>query len=246
MTKREAVASVAGPAKTTVRSDGGEQSVYNELRRLILMGDLEPGAEISQLELADRLKVSRTPLREALRQLVSEGLVVSGGPHRSVRISTLSMSDLDDLYSMRVLGEGLAIWLTVPILRGEDFERLERDLELTTSRADADAHGRFHAGLRIGAGARLNDELSRQFDHAERYQRAFLRLLDPEVFAVKVAEHRAILDACAARDAERARDLMVDHLAGTAMHLMTSQRHAPFALPAAVVMAKAGRSAGRG
>ncbi|NJP45327.1 GntR family transcriptional regulator [Actinacidiphila epipremni] len=236
---------MAGPAKTTVRSEGGEQSVYDELRRLILQGELAPGAEISQLELAERLKVSRTPLREALRQLVSEGLVVSAGPHRSVRISSLSMTDLDDLYSMRVLGEGLAVWLTVPILRGEDFERLERDLELTTSRADADAHGRFHQGLRIGAGARLNDELRRQFDHAERYQRAFLKLLDPDVFAVKVAEHRAILDACIARDAELARDLTVDHLAGTAMHLMTSQRHAPFALPAAVTMAKAGRTAVR-
>lgn len=52
---------MAGSAKTTVRSDGSEQSVYNELRRLILMGELEPGAEISQLELADRLRVSRTP-----------------------------------------------------------------------------------------------------------------------------------------------------------------------------------------
>jgi DNA-binding GntR family transcriptional regulator len=235
---------VAGPAKTTVRAEG-EQSVYDELRRLILQGELAPGAEISQLELAERLKVSRTPLREALRQLVSEGLVVSAGPHRSVRISTLSMTDLDDLYSMRVLGEGLAIWLTVPILRAADFERLERDLELTTSRADADAHGRFHAGLRIGAGARLNDELRRQFDHAERYQRAFLKLLDQEVFATKVAEHRAILDACLARDAERARDLLVDHLAGTATHLMTLQRHAPFALPAAVAMAKAGSTAVR-
>ena len=61
---------------------------------------------------------------------------------------------------------------------------------------------------------------------------------DEETYAAKVAEHRAILDACIARDRQRARELLVDHVAETAMSLMTSERHAPFALPTAVVMAK--------
>jgi DNA-binding GntR family transcriptional regulator len=212
--------------------------VHDTLRRLILEGTLEAGTEISQPELARRLSVSRTPLREALRLLEREGLVVDAGPHRSIKISPLSMEDLDDLYAMRVIGEGLAIWLTVPMLRPEDFERLERDIELTEA-GDADAHRRFHAGLRAAAWPRLADHLERLSDHAERYQRAYLRQAhDSAVVAAKLAEHRRILDACLARDQPRARELLVDHLARTALALMTAERHAPFALPAAVAMAK--------
>ncbi|HET6449592.1 MAG TPA: GntR family transcriptional regulator [Conexibacter sp.] len=222
----------------------GARSVHDTLRRLILEGELEPGSDISQIELSRRLSVSRTPLREALRLLEREGLVVNTGRHRLLKVSALSMVDLDDLYSLRVMGEGLAIWLTVPALREPDFARLEQDLEATAG-GDADAHQRFHAGLRIGAGERLAEHLERLFEHAERYQRAFAQR-NAAVIAVKLAEHRRILDACIARDRELARELLVDHVADTAMLLMTAERHAPFALPTAVEMAKAGRSVGAG
>lgn len=216
----------------------GTQSVHDVLRRLIIEGELAPGAEISQPELSRRLSISRTPLREALRLLEREGLVVNSGPHKSVRVSSLSMSDLDDLYSQRVLGEGLAIWLTVPVLRSADYENLESSLELTLA-GDAAAHRRFHAGLRVGAGPRLQEQLDQMFDHAERYQRvAMEQKPDEAAVAAKLAEHTAIFDACVARDRHVARDLLVDHLAGTAIALMTAERHAPFALPAAVAMAK--------
>ncbi|QFG21347.1 GntR family transcriptional regulator [Actinomadura sp. WMMB 499] len=227
-----------GPAPAPAAGSGaGTRNVHEALRRLILEGDLAPGTEISQPELSRRLNVSRTPLREALRLLEQEGLVVSN-PHRSVQISSLSLRDLDDLYSARVVDEALAIWLTVPVLRGADFEELERDAELTAS-GDGAAHRRFHSRLRIGAGQRLADHLERMFDHAERYQRAFLKQEpDREFVAARLDEHRQILDACIARDRRRARDLIVDHIAGTATALMTLERHAPFALPAAVALAK--------
>lgn len=221
----------------------GTRNVHDTLRQLILDGELAAGTEISQLELSRRLSVSRTPLREALRLLEREGLVVDTGPHRSVKISSLSMHDLDDLYSLRVMGEGLAVWLTVPTLRARDFETLEVDLELA-AQGDAGAHRRFHAGLRIGAGPRLREHLERLFNHAERYQRAFTRQeQDPAVTEARLAEHRQILDACLARDRQRAREVLVDHVAATAIALMTSERHAPFTLPTAVCMAKAGASA---
>lgn len=226
----------AMPTQTTqgTRNGAATSNVHDALRRLILDGDLEPGKEISQLELSQQLSVSRTPMREALRLLEREGLVVNSGPHRLVKISTLSMRDLDDLYSLRVMGEGLAIWLTVPTLRAEDFERLEHELDV----ADPEAHRRFHSGLRTGAGERLTEHLERLFEHAERYQRAYRQREDSDAFAVKLAEHRAILDACRARDRQMARELLVDHIADTAMKLMTGERHAPFSLPTAVAMAK--------
>lgn len=231
----------------STKKDGGEgggtQTVHDALRALVLDGTLEPGSEITQLELSRRLSVSRTPLREALRLLEREGLVVNVGLHRSVRISSLSMRDLDDLYALRVTGEGLAIWLTVPMLGPEHFASLEADIELIAKR-DPAAHQRFHSTLRCGASRRLRDHLDQLFDHAERYQRALLRQeMDSSTMQAKLQEHRAILDACTARDRDLARDLIVDHIAGTAVMLMTAQRHAPFALPEAVAMAKGVRRA---
>jgi len=219
------------------------RDVHDALRRLILEGELEPGGEVSQTDLSRRLNCSRTPLREALRLLEREGLVVSSAAYRLVRISSLSMVDLDDLYSLRVMGEGLAIWLTVPTLRPADHEALERDLTLSAE-GDLEAHARFHERLRSGAGTRLADHLDRLFEHAERYQRAYRDNQNLEVaFETKRAEHRAILDACIDGDRDRARALLVDHIADTAIRLMMAERHAPYALAEAVIMAKASPAA---
>jgi DNA-binding GntR family transcriptional regulator len=229
------------------RTDGqtgvAMRDVHDRLRRLILDGEFPPGSEVSQTALSRRLECSRTPLREALRLLEREGLVVSDGAYSHARISPLSMVDLDDLYALRVMGEGLAIWLTVPTLRATDFEALESDLEATTT-GDLEAHRRFHRRLRGGAGTRLADHLERLFEHAERYQSAYRdRAQDlASAFQHKAAEHRAILDACIAGDRSLARAILVDHIADTAIHLMTANRHAPFALTEAAVMAKAGHS----
>jgi DNA-binding GntR family transcriptional regulator len=219
------------------------RDVHDRLRRLILDGEFPPGSEVSQIALSRRLECSRTPLREALRLLEREGLVVSEGAYRSIRISPLSMVDLDDLYALRVMGEGLAIWLTVPTLRGADLEALKSDLEATTN-GDLEAHRRFHRRLRGGAGPRLADHLERLFEHAERYHSAYRDHAEDvaAAFKEKRAEHQAILDACIAGDRELARTLLVDHIADTAIHLMTANRHAPYALTEAAVMAKAGRT----
>jgi DNA-binding GntR family transcriptional regulator len=217
------------------------RDVHERLRRLILDGEFPPGSEVSQIALADRLECSRTPLREALRLLESEGLVVSEGAYRLIRIGELSMVDLDDLYASRALGEGLAIWLTVPTLRSKDFEELNQDLE-ATSAGDLDAHRRFHRRLRGGAGPRLEDQLERLFEHAERYQREYRdQALDlADAFQHKSSEHQAILDACVSGDRSLARALLVDHIADTADQLMAAMRHAPYSLTEAVRMAKAG------
>lgn len=223
--------SVAVGSETVAMRD-----VYSQLRRLILDADLAPGSEISQIALSRQLNCSRTPLREALRLLEQEGLVVSEGAYRLIRVSSLTMSDLDDLYALRVMGEGLAIWLTVPTLRSADFEMLERDLE-AANHGDLDAHRDFHRRLRGGGGGRLGAQLGVLFEHAERYQRVYRDQVPDIPSKYKESEHQAILDACRAGDRDRARTLLVDHIADTAMQLMTANRHAPYALPEAIAMA---------
>jgi DNA-binding GntR family transcriptional regulator len=232
--RTEARAAAETPATKT-------HTVHDTLRRMILTGELAADSVVSVLELSRRLGVSRTPLREALRPLEREGLVVYAGSHqhRSVRISPLSMNDLDDLYALRVPLEALALSLTGATLRPRDLEAMRRDAELT-AHGDAEAHRRFHAILRKGAGDRLNHQLGELFDHASRYQRAFMEHEPDPVFAAeRLAEHGKLVDALADGDLQRARELLVDHVAGTALALMTAERHAPYALPRAVAMAKA-------
>jgi DNA-binding GntR family transcriptional regulator len=220
-----------------VRNGAATQEVHDRIRNLILAGDLPPGSEISQLELTRTLGVGRTPLREALRLLQREGLIVDNGSHRALSISPLTMVDLDEVYSLRVMGEALAVWLSVPTFRESDLDELDRLAEGTAA-GDAGAHRRFHSLLRVGAGIRLREHLDRLFEHAERYQRAFRRY-DSAAAERQRAEHRKIADACRARDRDLARELLVDHVATTAISLMTAERHAPFTLTAAVEMAKA-------
>ncbi|WP_194916651.1 GntR family transcriptional regulator [Catenulispora rubra] len=231
----------AGDRPDAVEPATKTHTVYDTLRRMILAGELAPDSVVSVLDLSRRFGVSRTPLRESLRLLERDGLIVYVGSHqhRSVRISPLSMSDLDELYALRVPLEALALSLTAPALRRSDLRTLRGEAELT-ARGDAEAHRRFHTMLRKGAGERINHRLDELFDQASRYQWAFMeREPDPEVVAERLAEHHGLVDALAAGDLQRARELLVDHLAGTALALMTAERHAPFALPRAIAMAKA-------
>src|SRR3954463_10422789 len=102
----------------------GTEAVYQRVREAILEGEIPPGATMSQVALADELGISRTPLREALRMLQSEGLV-DAERNRRVRVAPVSPGDLEGLYVRRVTLEAEAIRLAVPRMAAEDLGRLE-------------------------------------------------------------------------------------------------------------------------
>src|SRR5437588_4287074 len=89
--------------------------VHARLRDGILRGEFDPRVPISQVQLAARLGVSRTPLREALRMLQREGLIDSE-PNRRVRVAELSVVDLEQLYAARIVIEALGTRIAVPSL----------------------------------------------------------------------------------------------------------------------------------
>ena len=199
------------------------ETVYSRVREAILEGELAPGAVMSQVALADELGVSRTPLREALRMLQSEGLI-DAQANRRVTVRPISATDVEELVVMRVAMETEAIRLSVDRLAPEDVAALEGRLaEMAHYAAEKDyerwtqPHSAFHRGLTAAAGVRINAMLQQLSDHFERYRRVHIER-SPKAWLT--AGHREILDACKARDREGSAGLLAEHLSATAFDVM--------------------------
>ena len=219
--------------------------VHDRLRTAILRGEFNPTAPLSQVQLAARLGVSRTPLREALRMLQREGLIDSE-PNRRVRVAKLSLADLEQLYAARVLIEALAVRMTVPAYTAADLAALKDALAEMTELSGHDldmweaAHRRYHELLRKYAGeriARLAGDLS---DHTGRYRRVYLAA--PRAWSAAAQEHAAILDACTSGSAAAASTQLARHLARTALTLIAlfDPEHEPTPVREALRLVTAG------
>jgi DNA-binding GntR family transcriptional regulator len=229
---------------TVVDATTGARSVYRRLYAEILAGHLDPGKAISQIKLAERLGVSRTPLREALRMLERDGLVHSE-PNRRVRVTPVSVEDLEQLYALRVTIEALAIRLTVPRLTEEDIDGLRRcldEVEAAAATRDIDAweepHREFHRGICSRAGARITRAASDLGAHSDRYRRIYLA--EPIAWASTVPEHRAILEACESGDGTLAADRLARHLARTALTVIAAVAPEHDALPLRIAVLAVG------
>jgi GntR family transcriptional regulator, rspAB operon transcriptional repressor len=198
------------------------EDVYDRVRNAILDGELAPGVVMSQVALAEELGISRTPLREALRMLQSEGLV-EGEPNRRVRVAPMTPRDLEEVYVMRVTLEAETLRLSVPLMTPEDLARLEGFMAEMAHYASAKdyrrwgvPHGKFHRVLTARAGERINLMLGQMFDHAERYRRLHIGH-GPSAWAT--AQHRDILDACKSGDRSLSASLLASHLARTGLEV---------------------------
>jgi DNA-binding GntR family transcriptional regulator len=209
-------------AGASARPDNLEE-VYLRLRELILEGEIPPGTVMSQVAMAHDLGVSRTPLREALRLLQSEGLVAAQA-NRRVTVTPISATDLEELVMMRVVLEAEAVRLSVSRLVPEDIAALEGRLAEMAHFADTNDYARwqqphtaFHRGLTAPAGARVNAMLRQLSDHAERYRRLHVAH-SPEPW--QTAGHREILDTAKLGDLESAPRLMAEHLSSNAFDVI--------------------------
>lgn len=193
------------------------QGVYRELFNRILTGELPPGSVVSEKQLADMLGVSRTPVHNAVLQLVKDGLVTQEANHRPV-IGRVSESDVEEIFDMRRLLEGEAARRAA--------SRADR---ATLARLRAAADSLAKEGKRAGALARWADfddlfhdaiaaacGSSRLAADIQRYRmvhHALNRLrMTENLIPQALREHVAILSALEARDPERAAAAMDEHL----------------------------------
>jgi DNA-binding GntR family transcriptional regulator len=220
------------------------QLVHDRVREAILRGEIPAGEPMSQLAMSKQLGVSRTPLREALRMLEREGLVIAER-NRPVRIAEFSTADIEALYAMRIPMEAIGIRVTVPTLGHDDIAELEALMAKMDAymrmgdlrRMDA-PHADFHARFVAAAGPRLTTTMAQLFDHTARYRFAHGAAAEPDGYEARRAEHRAMLDAAAAGDADLTVACMVAHYRHTSMDVISqiAPDHEPIVLLTAIEM----------
>jgi DNA-binding GntR family transcriptional regulator len=193
------------------------ERVYDHLRTAILEGQLEPGTELAEVALSERLGVSRGPIREAIGRLASEGLVTVR-PRRGAVVRPLSKEEFLELYQVREALELMAVKLAVPRLTDEQFEELtalNRAMEEHAKRGEVarffDANLAFHERLLEACGNQKLQELYQQLlGQLGRYRMRSLSLRGN--MQRSVSEHATILRAARRGDAERAAQLMSEHI----------------------------------
>ncbi len=199
------------------------QRVTDELRALILSGELAPGSRIGQEELATRFAVSRIPVRGALARLESDGLVVLK-PSSGAWVARLDLKECLEVYRIRERIEPLALEESVPRLSDAEIVALAALAEDMVDSPDTETFLRldrqFHlASYRHADMHQLLQMIERFWNTTQHYRRAFTKLLGRERNWIIHAEHRLIVDAIRRRDARGAGNLLMEHIRRTRLEL---------------------------
>ncbi|MEI3198941.1 MAG: GntR family transcriptional regulator [Lachnospiraceae bacterium] len=183
--------------------------VFNTLRQAILRGELQPGERLMEIQLAQRLGVSRTPVREAIRKLELEGLVLMI-PRRGAEVAEITRQDLEDVLEVRAALEELAVKDACEHITDEQLQDLKkaanefkRSLEGTDLVACAEADIHFHEIIYAATNnKRLVQMLNNLREQMYRYRMENLK--DKRTYRTLVEEHDAIRRALKKHDKEKA------------------------------------------
>jgi len=191
--------------------------IFNELEKSILDGTLKPGDVLSELKISVQMGVSRTPVREALRQLDAEQLV-RNVPNKGYVVIGISMQDIEDIYTIRTYIEGLASRWAAEKISGEELERLREILELQEFYAAKNdsmqvwhLDSKFHSAIYACCRSHPLKKLLSDFHHNIQNARRNSLTIEGRT-ATAVAEHREIMEAIAAHNGEDAERLTKQHI----------------------------------
>lgn len=191
------------------------EGVYHHLRRLLLEGELKPGEWLREADVAETLAVSRTPVREAVRQLAQEGLLVIEA-NRGVRVRGLSIDEAADTYEVRAQLEGMAARLAARNITAAGRTALEEHLRLMkgVDPSDQAEHIRvdneFHALVARLSNNSVLEEITLQL--SDRVMRVKILTRDINVSALARAQHARIVAAIAAGNESGAERAMREHI----------------------------------
>jgi DNA-binding GntR family transcriptional regulator len=190
--------------------------VRDSLRRAILRGDLGGGARLIQADLAATLNVSTTPVREALRDLATEGLITLDR-HRGGVVRELNWSDMDEIRVIRRELEPLAIKLVVEHATEDDLVMADAIRTQMAKEKDlgnwVEMNTAFHRVFHRATQSRRLAEILHKFEESSAVYVAQAQRWHPEIRRKADADHHALIDAIRKRDAQSAIDVMTGHAA---------------------------------
>ncbi len=191
--------------------------VFQTLRQAILKGELQPGERLMEMKLAESLGVSRTPIREAIRKLELEGLVVMI-PRKGAAVANITEKDTKDVLEVRRTLEMFAVEVACDRITPKQLQELEeaaKAFEDSKGSMDliriAETDIKFHEVIyEATQNARLMQILNNLRENMYRYRIEYLK--DPNYYDSLVREHREILNAIENGDKDHARRCMRDHI----------------------------------
>ena len=197
--------------------------VYDRLENDIIQGVYPKGEILTELKLAEQLGVSRTPIREALRRLEQERLIVDAG--KGSRVLGISEDDVLDIMHIREHAEGLASYYATRNITAEGLQELKHIIDLMDfyfdkwdvehlRKADDDFHD---AICRLSRRTVIKDTLVPLHRKTRRYRK--IAMEDKERATCTLKEHHEIYDAIASGDAELARRLATEHIIKARTHM---------------------------
>lgn len=191
-----------------------EEYVAKVLREAILRSEIKPGERLDQTKIADQLRVSRTPVRNALLILSNEGLVEMT-PHAGAVVSEMQPAEIEEVFFIRRVLEGIAARLAAEAMEDEDLAKLGKILEELDGTAEpeswAQLNRRFHFQLYKGARRpRLLSLITSIHDLTLPYSHRYIGSEDHRRLAS--TGHRLIYQACQNRDGRLAEEAIKEHL----------------------------------
>lgn len=191
--------------------------VFKTLRQAILKGDMEPGERLMEITLANKLGVSRTPIREAIRKLELEGLVHMV-PRKGAIVASISEKDMRDVLEVRVTLEELAVKLAIQNMEESDIDQLRRAAKKFESAVIArdivdivEADVMFHDVIynRTNNG-RLIQIINNLREQMYRYRLEYVK--DARTHSILISEHQDIITALEKRDVDEAKNAVRQHI----------------------------------
>lgn len=219
-----------------IRRQSVADQIVTILRDRILQGEMPDGTPLRQENLAAEFKVSRIPLREAIRQLEAEGLVETE-LHRGAVVRAMRPDELQELFDLRLWIEPELLTLAVPRFTAEDARRtaaiLAASERIEDSRTWADMNWQFHESLYAPSGRLTSLRFLRQVhNNAHRYINTHLHVAPSKDPRKELEEHHRLLQLATAGDVAGARQMLFAHLHRVIDNLGTAMIPRPADLPA--------------
>ncbi|AKL97136.1 transcriptional regulator GntR family [Clostridium aceticum] len=199
--------------------------VFQHLREAILEGKLEPGRRLMEMQLAEELGVSRTPVREAIRKLELEGLVMMV-PRKGAYVADVSVRDVMEVLEIRGALEGLAASLAADRMTEEQIEMLKTIAEeFKDCHLKQDTQGMIDKDIEFHEIIFLSTRNQKLYQVSQSLREQIYRFRVKYISEYSksdeiVAEHRKICEAIAERDAEKAYVCGMEHISSLANHMM--------------------------